>query len=68
MAKAMDEFLTAKEAAAELGLKYHTFMSRCRRGRIPIVRRGWAVFIRKEDVQRVRENGHRDSNLAQAAG
>jgi len=23
MAKAMDEFLTAKEAAAELGLKYH---------------------------------------------
>lgn len=64
----MDEYLTAKEAAAELGLKYHTFMSRCRRNRIPCVRKGWAVFVKKSDVERVRENGHRDSNLAQTAG
>ena len=64
----MDEFLTAKEAAEQLGLKYHTFMSRVRRNRIPCVRKGWAVFVLKADVERVRGNGHRNSNLAQTAG
>lgn len=63
----LDDYIPAREAAQILGLKYHTLMSRVRRGKLPAVRKGWAVLIKRQDLGEAGHE-HRNSNLAQAAG
>lgn len=63
-----DEYISAREAAALMGLKYHTLLSRIRRGKIEAKRIGWAVLIRREDATTgALKNEHRYKAVAEAA-
>jgi hypothetical protein len=61
-----DDWVTAHEAAEALGLKYHTLLSRVRRKRIKGIKRGWAVFIHKDELPSVAgaSNVNRNKTLA----
>ena len=48
----MEEYYTAREAAEMLGLKYHTFMARVRKGQYNRVKAGWAVLFPKRDIDK----------------
>lgn len=50
----MDEYLTAKEAAEEIGIRYPTLIARIRAGKIKAMKRGWALFIHKKEVKRAK--------------
>lgn len=54
----MDEYLTAKEAAAALGLKYSTLLARIRKKKIRAVKKGWSLFIHKDEIERVLNANH----------
>lgn len=54
----MDNYLTAKEAATELGLQYSTLLARIRTGKVKATKRGWAVFIHRDEVRRVKNENH----------
>lgn len=46
----LEDYLTPKEAAKEIGISYYLLMARIRKGRIPIQKKGWATFIHKREV------------------
>lgn len=50
-----DDYLTAKEAAKQIGISYYLLMARIRKGRINVEKKGWAVFIHKDEVARAKE-------------
>lgn len=62
----MRGYITAREAASELGMNYHTFLARVRRGKIKAKRFGWVIMIPVNEVKRVRANADNQS-LAGAA-
>lgn len=51
----MEDWLTATEAAEALGISYHALLKRIEKGKIKATKRGWNVFIHREEVERVRE-------------
>ncbi len=48
-----EDYLTAREAAHMLGLEYSTLMARIRKGKVTCIRRGWAVFVHRLEVERI---------------
>lgn len=50
-----DDYLPAKEAAKQIGISYYLLMARIRKGRINVEKKGWAVFIHKDEVARAKE-------------
>lgn len=46
----MNEYYTAKQAAAVLGLKYHTLLARAHAGRYSFVKIGWAILFPKNKI------------------
>ena len=63
-----DEYISAREAASLMGLKYHTLLSRVRRGKIAAKKIGWAILIRRTDATTgAQKNEHRNSGLAGTA-
>lgn len=48
----MDDYLTAREAAVQIGISYSAVMARIQKGKIAAVRKGWALFIHKDEVKR----------------
>lgn len=52
------EYITAKQAAEILGLKYHTLLARVRSGSIKAERIGWAVVFKPEEIERVKHHDH----------
>lgn len=47
-----EDYVTAKEAAVEIGISYQLLMARIRKGKIKPVKKGWATFIHKKDVEK----------------
>lgn len=45
-----DQYYTAHEAAEVLGLKYHTFLSRVRKGHYEGQRFGWVYMFLKTEI------------------
>lgn len=69
----LDNYMTAQEAATEIGIEYATFMSRCRKGWYVHEKKGHTVFILKTEVAKARkmEEDKRAStnpSMAKAAG
>ena len=62
----MTEYIPAKQAAEELGLKYGTLLARVRAGTVKAERVGWAVLVRKDEVERIKRNAN-NQNLAKSA-
>jgi hypothetical protein len=50
-----DDYMPAKEAAKEIGISYYLLMARIRKGRIAVEKKGWAVFVHKDEVAREKE-------------
>ena len=48
----MKGYLTAREAAHQLGVEYFAFLKRCRVGTFPSQRVGRAVLIKQSDLDR----------------
>lgn len=44
------EYYTPRQAAKLLGVTYHAFMARLRRGKYSHIKLGWAVFVPKEEI------------------
>lgn len=49
------EYLTAREAADAMGINYSTLIARVRKGKIESLKRGWALFIPKSEVNKNQE-------------
>lgn len=56
----MDEYLTPKEAAQEIGIKYPALLARIRTGKIMATKRGWALFIHRDEIKRVKDAYYKD--------
>lgn len=52
------DYMTARQAATALGLRYETLLARVRSGKIKAERAGWAVLIHREEVERHAGNSH----------
>lgn len=48
----MPDLLTARQAAEELGLNYHTFLSRVRKGKIKGQRYGWSIMFSRSEIDK----------------
>lgn len=48
----LQDLCTAKEAAIEIGINYQLLMARIRKGKIKTVKKGWAVFIPRKEVEK----------------
>lgn len=66
-APALPTFVTIEEAAASLGVSYHTIWRRVRSGELPATRIGRVVRIDVEDLAALRHQGPRPSAGAAAA-
>ena len=47
-----NDYVSAKDAAESIGITYQLLMSRIRKGKISAEKKGWAVFIHKDEVAR----------------
>lgn len=57
----MEEYLTASDAAVAMGISYPTLIARIRRGKLPAIKHGHALFIRKDvvaDIKSKQGDGH----------
>ena len=63
----MQKYVSAKEAASQLGLKYITLLARVRRGKIKCKRVGWSVLISVTEVERIKQDDHLKT-VAKSAG
>lgn len=63
----MEDYVSAREAAKELGLTYHALLARVRKGQIKAERVGWAVLIHQDEVKRVRDLNDNHAGLASSA-
>lgn len=50
----LDDYLTAHEAAEQLGISYHKLMRARARGLVQADKKGWQFFFRKDEVERFR--------------
>ena len=50
-----EDYIPAKEAAELIGISYELLMSRCYKGKIKFEKKGYAVFIHKDEVEREAE-------------
>lgn len=74
----MEDYLTVMEAATEIGISYPTLTAKIRRGQIPFTKRGWNVFLHRDDVaayknaRDMKKGARRDKlarkNMASSAG
>lgn len=46
------DYMTAKEAAVEIGISYQLLMARIRKKKIRVEKKGWATFIHKNEVKK----------------
>lgn len=51
-----DDYMSAKDAAAEIGISYQLLMSRIRKGKVKAEKKGWAVFIHHAEVARAKKD------------
>ena len=47
MSTDLNDYVPARQAAEEVGISYSLLMARLRKGKIPFIKKGWAVFIPK---------------------
>ncbi len=64
----MDQYYTAAEAARILGLNYHTFMYRVRKGRYDHDRVGWSKVFDKNYIDGIAGNASGNTNLEETTG
>lgn len=55
MSDSLDDYMTAKDAAAKIGINYQLLMARIRKGKIKVLKKGWATLIHQDEVQRAKE-------------
>jgi len=48
----LKEYMTPQDAAKEIGISYQLIMARIRKGKISVEKKGWAVFIHRDEVAR----------------
>ncbi len=67
----IDDYIPAREAAVKMDLAYGALMMRVRRGKCRHVKRGWAIFIHKDEVteeaRRKTERALANQNLEKSA-
>ena len=56
------DYVTTKDAAEIIGISYQLLMSRIRKGKIKAEKKGWAVFIHKDEVARAKEAQKKHAN------
>lgn len=51
----MQNYYTAKDAAATIGIEYSTLLARIRKGKIKAEKFGWAVMVSATEVKRAKD-------------
>ena len=51
----LKEYFTAREAAEAIGITYHLFMARVRKGIITVEKKGWATLIHKTELKEAKK-------------
>lgn len=51
----LDDYISAKEAAIEIGIEYSLLMARIYKGKIKAEKKGWATLIHRDEVARAKE-------------
>jgi hypothetical protein len=60
----MEEYLTPKEVAAELGINYPCLIARIRNKKVKAIKRGWALFIHRDELKRIKDANNSDLESA----
>jgi excisionase family DNA binding protein len=56
----MEDYFTPKEAAEALGIRYPTLIARIRAGKIKAIKKGWALFIHKSEIEKAKHANTKD--------
>lgn len=64
----MSEYYTAREAAAVLQLKYHTFLARAHAGKYEFEKVGWAILFLKSSIDKAAKNDPSSEAVEKTAG
>ena len=55
MSDSLDDYISAKDAAVEIGIEYSLLMARIYKGKIEAKKKGWATLIHKDEVARAKK-------------